>query len=184
MWPHERVLNEPVSELPVETYRVSSEVPQSNELVLDGTVEAFVEGVVGRGAFSAPPVAELVASYLLLEVLAELAAVVVPDVPDLVVEKVQEAVQEVGGVLRGFGGVHAREGNLGNGVDHSEDISLLPVDPQDDGIERDEEAGDRLPLERRDAPLLLGAAAFGLCLLVLLRMEVQAVFLDRVLDLP
>ena len=105
-------------------------------------------------------------------------------VPDLVVEEVEETIEEVSGVLRGFGRVHARKGDLGDRINHREDVPLLPTNPQDDGVERDEEAGKGFLLERGDALLLLRSLSFGLCSLVFLGMKLQIVLPYGVLHFP
>ena len=99
MRPYEVVFNEPRKELPVEPLRVVREVSELQELLAQRPVEPFVERVVGRRMLAAPPVVETETLNRILKVLVELRAVVVPRVPDLVVEEIREAVQEVRGVL-------------------------------------------------------------------------------------
>jgi hypothetical protein len=180
----EVVFDEPFGELPVEDHGVGTEVPHLQELVPEGLVEALADGIVLRRFRT-----RVVLGYAHLrarrsEVLLELGTVVVPYVQDLVVEEKREPHHEVRSVVRGFGGVHAGEGDLRCRIDTRENIPLEAAPVEHDGVEADEESGHVSLLELGDALLFERTAAPGLDAGVPHRPVIQVPFHDDLLHMP
>ena len=97
MGPPEVVFHQPFGQAAVERYGVRGHVAEGQKLILDGTVEAFVYGIVFRRPGPRPVVDQIQAVAGGIEMSVELAAIVSLNIFNLSVKQDMEALQEVAG---------------------------------------------------------------------------------------
>ena len=105
----EVVLHKPVSEFGIETGAISSEVAHLNKLFSEGTIESFINGVVGWSFGTGEVVREFEGLSSDTEVLCEFRSIVSLNVFDFSGKEVVQTFEEVGGMTGMFGSIHASE---------------------------------------------------------------------------
>lgn len=112
MGPVEIVLNEPVSQAPVENLAISSHIAQGNKFIFQGAVEPLVKSVVFWGFRPRIITADLKFFDGFRELALKFAAVVPGQILDFLVEKIIQSSEEIFGILGMLALIHPRKGDL------------------------------------------------------------------------
>jgi hypothetical protein len=135
------VLNEPFRQFLIENDGIGVGVPLSDEFLLDRPIEALADRIVLGGFDPTPPVLKLEVLDGFLEVQMELTPIVRLDVFEVLSDQEPQALEKVRCRERTVRRVHAREGEAGVPVDCREHVALVAIQPENDCVDADHEAG-------------------------------------------
>ena len=173
MRPPEVVFDEPLGKSPVEDLGIVREVPEGKKFVLERAVEPFVHRIVFWGFHAGPIMRYAHRTARVVEMAVKFAPIVSLHILDLSIKQEMQAREEIAGGCRTVGRVHPRKGDFDMPVDGSKNIPRASPCVADDGVEAEEKARDRLPLEFGDLPARPREASFPVGPSLFLRMVVQ-----------